>query len=146
MEAIRQSHRFGRLLAVWLLLWFISMSAGPLGPMFQRAALSYGSAAEYVAADNTALQALEHEHHRPELAAQPGDLCTGSQADVHAGHGTGSQSHCPLCLHCAAPPPAAFAQILGADAPFQRPALLPFGTLHVRSDAPAPPRGPPVLS
>lgn len=144
MQAIHRYRRFGRLLAAWLLLWFLAMSAAPFVPLSAagpRAAASADSETEDVAN----CDAAEHHHHHAEQSAQEPDACAPSQVDVHAGHGAGSLSHCPLCLQGAAPPPEVLAALLRADAPAERPAVVSRSVRRTRTDVPPPARGPPLL-
>ena len=114
MNALRRTRTFGRLLAAWLLLSFIVMTAVPMA-----AGASVPSIAD--------------------------DICAQSPS-LHAGHGDGSVSHCPLCMHAAAPPPGPFAERLAAEAPVAPPAASPRSVARVRTDAPPPARGPPDFS
>lgn len=125
MNALRRSTRpYARLLAAWLLLWFMAMTAMPMG--------------------------VPHAGELPD-----GDICVQSDAgheapapsaDRHAGHGDASMAHCPLCLQAAAPPPLQLAQGLASQTP-QAPADANRRSApRVRTDAPPPARGPPVLS
>ena len=123
MNALRRTRHFGRLLAAWLLLSFIAMTAMPMGAM--------GSA---LLADDICVQA---DGEREGIAqARP----------LRAGHGDGSLSHCPLCMHAAAPPPAPFAQRLAPEAPVAPIAAAPRSAARVLTAAPPPARGPPVFS
>ncbi len=146
MHAIHRSRRFGRLLAAWLLLWFVVMSAAPLGPLSALGGLhSAASIASEGDVDDCGTAAHQHHDHDEE-AAQPPDGSAASPLDVHAGHGAGSLSHCPLCLHGAAPPPVVLASSSGAEAPAERPAAAPRSVPRTRTDVPPPARGPPALS
>lgn len=125
MNALRRNTRpYARLLAAWMLLWFMAMTAMPMG--------------------------MPHAGELPEgdicVQADAGHEALGASTDQHAGHGDASMSHCPLCLQAAAPPPPQFAQGAASPAP-QAPAdANRRSALRVRTDAPPPARGPPALS
>jgi hypothetical protein len=134
MTFLLRSHRFVRLLAAWLLLWFLVMAMPQPLPL-QVAPLADPCPAAGVGA-------IEEAHaggHAPacEAAQQPG---------LHAGHGAGATSHCPLCLHAAAAPPPRLGPRLPVFAPEDRTSRRPRISLRVRTDAPPPARGPPRLS
>lgn len=151
MKAIHRSRCFGRLLAAWLLLWFLAMSAAPLGPLSSlgglRSTASVANEAQHVA--DCGAGAAEHQHshhHQPGQAAETPDTCAGVPVDVHAGHTAGSLSHCPLCLHGAAPPVVVLAALAGAGAPAERATAARRSVLRTRTEAPPPARGPPDAS
>lgn len=64
----------------------------------------------------------------------------------HGEHGAGNSQHCPLCVHAAAPPLALADAHWAAIAPQAGPAPAVASPARVRTDAPAPPRGPPSFS
>jgi hypothetical protein len=125
MSTFRRLRTFSRFLAAWLVMWFVAMTAGPLAQQ-PAAGLEAG-----------------HHHHAAQQAQPAFD--EGTQ-DLHASHGSGSASHCPLCLHAAAPPPLLACNPGAGDPPSA--AIRPCAKAHarVRTDAPPPARGPPVLS
>lgn len=144
MHGLRNSRGFGRLLAGWLLLWFVAMAVTPpalqaIAPAVPVAGAAAGDLHEDCGsqADEASPDAL-HAHHA--LHAQDG------AADPHAGHAAGSAVHCPLCLHAGAPPQAASAQPSPGDAPGLQVAAAEAPALRVRSAAPPPGRGPPLFS
>jgi hypothetical protein len=124
MDALRRSRSTGRVIAAWLLLWFVVMTAR--GALLQPQAAS-GSC------DAVAAHAAHHH-------AACGD--EEEQADPHAG----SHQDCPVCMHGAAPPPPAVALVGASPAPVDR-TLRPRRS-HVPAQAVAPPpaRGPPLVS
>lgn len=119
MHELRRSRRLGRLLAAWLLLWFVAMAAVPITPP-----ASLGAH-------------LEHD-------AQSCDDVL--EQDLHAAHASGSLSHCPVCMHAAASPPPQLWPRFAADTPADRPAAHRRTHVSTRTDVPPPARGPPVLS
>jgi hypothetical protein len=143
MQAMYRSRRFGRLLAAWLLLWFVLMSAAPVGPLLTAAA---SHSPESVASDSEDAADCGSDHDHIGHAAQALDGFTTSQVDAHAGHGANSLSHCPLCLHCGAPPAAAVAVLAADDATAERPPPALGSVRRTRTDVPPPARGPPALS
>ena len=138
MHGLRNSRRFGRLLAVWLLLWFVAMATTRVPP-------ALGTADPHVAAAIASAH-VDHEGHHGHVAEESADDGAEVAVNVHAGHASGSLSHCPLCAHGAAPPPTLFAPAPAgevATGPVAAPAAAP---LRVRTDAPPPARGPPLFS
>lgn len=138
-----RSRRFGRLLAAWLLLWFVVMGAAPVGPLLAAAGLH---SHESVASDAEDDSDCGSDHHHAGDAAQAIDGFASSQVDAHAGHGANSLSHCPLCLHCGAPPPVPVAVLAADDTTAERPARAVGSVRRTRTDVPPPARGPPALS
>lgn len=138
MHALRHSRRFGRLFAVWLLVWFMSMVAARVPPAAGVASLGAAAAVAATQAD--------HEHHHGQVAEEPDAEAGPTGPQLHSGHASGSPSHCPLCTHGAAPPPPAFASAPGADHAGERPAAPALPAPRVRTDAPPPARGPPLFS
>ncbi len=67
-----------------------------------------------------------------------------AQADGGAAPQARSLADCPLCMPAGAPP-AALAVWVAAALPAHRVSVAPAARLQVRSDAPAPARGPPSL-
>jgi hypothetical protein len=133
MYELRRHRRLGRFLAAWLLLWVVAMAWSPSPPPAQAHAQAH---VHVHAADAGASAADEdapcpHEH---------------VAVDVHAGHASGSPSHCPLCTFGAAPPPVLLANATGRKAPSEPPRVrlrpLSFGRIELAPPA----RGPPVLS
>jgi hypothetical protein len=146
MDRLRSSHRLGRLLAAWLLLWCLAMTAVPIPPPVlvksDRAMQVAGSGAEVshcgeVQDEHHAHDA--HEGHRPDASGQ-------IPTDAHGDHGSGSVSHCPMCTHAAAPELAQPGQMPTVGCAGVRLLVEHSGTLRVRTDAPPPGRGPPALS
>lgn len=141
MNALRRVRRFARLLAAWLLLSFIAMAAAPIGQL--RAAdapvVAISKPADEHCAD--AEDHGQHDHVSPgEHEAEP------DSGHRHAGHAAGSVSDCPLCMHAAAPPPPQLAPRLAGGAPSGCPTTGQRTPVRVRTAAPPPGRGPPVLS
>jgi hypothetical protein len=147
MQATHRSRRFGRLMAAWLLLWFLAMSGAPLGApsgvLNAHSPPSIKGDAKDVADCG---HAAHHHHPDHDQAAQPLDPCAAGPEDVHARHAAGSLSHCPLCLHGAAPPPVVLPAFAAADTPVERPAHVTRSVRRPRTDVPPPARGPPALS
>jgi hypothetical protein len=150
MHGLRNSRGIGRLLAAWLLLSFIAMAGRPLAPMAAGQPLVVASALAASAhepgqehcgparaPDATAAPHADHAGHAPQA---------DDSADAHGGHAPGSPVHCPLCLHAAAPPVALPALPSRGDAPGLQVAAREAPAARVRSDAPAPGRGPPAFS
>jgi hypothetical protein len=130
MNTLGRSHRFARLLAAWLLLWFVVMS------------LPQTLAQPAQAPSASASECDDHEgHHGHEIVRDH-----AQHEDVHAAHGSGATKHCPLCLHAAAPPPPLIAAASPEIAPADRASTPRRIHLPVRTDAPPPARGPPLLS
>lgn len=134
MHALCHSRGIGRLLAAWLLLWFVTMPAAPSPLLHAPGQAGPGHAGES-RADCTG-----HDAH----AGHPGQACTGT-GELHAGDegNAANPPHCPVCLHVSAPPapPRAAAQPNAAPDP---PAGKSFDTpLGIRTAAPPPARGPP---
>ena len=129
MDELRRSRKLGRLLAAWLLLWFVAMGAMPIPPM-----ASLGT-------DAWATPPVEtHSGHDAHSGDDPIDQ------DPHAGHASGSLSHCPVCMHAAASPPAQAGPSSTASTPGDRPSAHHRTHVARRTDVPPPARGPPVLS
>jgi hypothetical protein len=142
MHRLRNNfHGLGRLLAGWLLLWFVAMAAAPL-------ALPTTPAAAHEANAGHAMHAAHDAHagHAGHAGHEAHAVSVADPHENHAGHSAGSAAHCPLCLHAAAPPQAAPAQPLPGDAPSLQVAAMAAVVLRVRSDAPPPGRGPPAFS
>jgi hypothetical protein len=155
MQRLRRAHAFGRFLAAWLLLWFVAMAAGPLpssggslGGAVVASASPEGHEELPCAHSEEPATAAHDGHGAHDIAANDRHASDDGEAlaDSHAGHATGSSSHCPLCLHAAAPlqwpgaaVPATFAtarpSCTGRSAP-----------LRMRAGMAPPQRGPPALS
>lgn len=132
MHTLRSTRRMARLVAGWVLLWFVVMTAAPLGaaPAMHEACADFAAHAE-------------HAGH----AAQACDA--DAAADIHAAHaerGAGGTGHCPVCLHAAAPPPPLAGERLPGIVPASVHAAAPAAPLRVRTAAPPPARGPPPFS
>jgi len=135
MQDLRRSRRIVRLAAAWLMLWFAAMAAAPFVGLADatRACAAHGGQES-------------HEGHEGHEGHACGDA---DGSDLHAGH-AGSASagftHCPVCLHAAAPPPVhalqALPEVLPAG-PAAQPASAP---VRVRTAVPPPARGPPAFS
>ncbi|GAB3764002.1 hypothetical protein GCM10028796_18270 [Ramlibacter monticola] len=138
MHGLRNARRFGRLLAVWLLLWFVAMATTGVPP-----ALGTGDA--QVAAALAGAH-VDHEGHHGHAAEESAGDDTEVAVNVHAGHASGSPSHCPLCAHGAAPPPTQFAPAPAGEVATDPAAAPGAAPPRVRTDAPPPARGPPLLS
>lgn len=147
MQATHRSRRFGRFVAVWLLLWFVAMSTAPVGPLSALVGVHHLESGTGDAKDVTDCgRAGHHHHHGDEQAAQARDGCAASAVEAHADHETGSSSHCPLCLHGAAPPPVVPAVLAAAETPAERLVQPTRSVRRPRTDVPPPARGPPALS
>ena len=146
MTGWSHSHRFIRLVAAWLLLWFLVMAVPAPLPLAQVAepcsAAGSDVAARPLDAAPSGAELQDEQNHAGHLLA----CADAQQPDVHAGHGAGAATHCPLCLHAAAPPHPRLAAAAPAIAPDDRTSAPPRLHLRVRSDAPPPARGPPRLS
>ena len=138
MQSLRHSRRLGRLLAVWLLLWFVAMAATRVLPP------AGADQARLVAAASA--HADHQGHHQGHVADEPAQGEAEVAVGLHAGHASGSVSHCPLCTHGAAPPPPQFAALPAGAAPIDHPGAQRAAPVRVRTDAPPPARGPPLLS
>jgi hypothetical protein len=136
MKRLCRSRILVRPLAAWLLLWFVLMAGAPY-----RAVPALPSSHGGVAAHDSAH--VHAGHHAHAEAEEDGD---DDHDAADGGDSGGHASHCPLCLHAAAPPlrfaagamaglPPAPPQAVPADAP-----------LRLHSAAPPPARGPPSLS
>lgn len=146
MHGLRNFRGFGRLLAGWLLLWFLAMAV-VTPPALQEVAPAVPLAS---AAADGADEACGSHAHEARAHAQDADPTlhahAGDAADAHGGHAAGSAVHCPLCLHSAAPPQSAAMQPARDDAPGLRVAAADAPAPRVRSAAPPPGRGPPFFS
>jgi hypothetical protein len=143
MNALRRSRSIGRYLAVWLLLWFVAMSARPVLP------LSGAQSACLVAPAESGAEHAEHEGHEGHEDGHAQACSDTQEADGdggHGGHAAGSPQHCPLCMHAAAPPPPHVAYDSGSVAPADPGATLSRVPLRVRATLPPPARAPPLLS
>lgn len=137
MHALRHSRGIGRFLAAWLLLWFVAMAASPLPLPHQAGHAKAGHVDE-----SRAACAGHHAHagHAPQACAGADDLYADGNGDA------ANPSHCPVCLHVAAPPSPPLARMLPDAAPGAT-ASASFDTqLRIRTAAPPPARGPPQLS
>jgi hypothetical protein len=140
MNALRRARRSGRFLAAWLLLWFIAMAA-PIGSLGR--AEAHGVSIS-VAADEHCTEGHEHTHQH---LAGSGEHGAGPHTDhLHTGHAGGSLSHCALCMHAAAPPALQFAPRFAGESASDRPMATRRTSVRVRTAAPPPGRGPPVIS
>lgn len=131
MNALRRSSRLARLVAAWVLAWFVAMAAAPFASLAQSPDGCEPAAAH-----------AGHEGHALACDEDPA-------AEVHAAHaerGTGAGSHCPVCMHAAAPPPALSLVPLAHAAPQAAAAPASIEPPRVHTAAPPPPRGPPRLS
>lgn len=141
MNALRRAHRFGRLLAAWLLFSFLAMAVAPVGPLGAADAsrLAAGPPTGELCSDANDLG----RHDQVGLSEHQADPDTDH---LHADDAAGCLSHCPLCMHAAAPPPLLPAPRLTGGAPTGRPTPAQRPAARVRTAAPPPGRGPPVFS
>lgn len=139
MHALRHSRRLGRLLALWLLLWFVAMAVTRVPPPV--------GADQAPSATAVASAHVDHEgHHHGTMADEREASHSDSAVGLHGAHASGSPSHCPLCTCGAAPPPPQFAPAQADEQPADCPAARTDSPLRVRTDAPPPARGPPLFS
>jgi len=149
MHELRRCRRIGRLLAAWLLLWFVAMAAAPITPL---AGLRDATSAAPVASDASDAAHCAHsghgtnDDHHARLGHDPQSCDDTVEKDRHAGHASGSFSHCPVCMHAASPPPPQLWPRFAGDTPAERFAALLRTHVRTRTDVPPPARGPPVLS
>lgn len=135
MNQLRRSSRIARLVAGWVLAWFVAMAAAPFASLAQASGDCGASAAH-----------AGHEGHEGHIAAAcDGDPASGVHA-AHAERATGAGAHCPVCMHAAAPPPALVLAQLVHAAPDTAATPASIEPLRVHTAAPPPPRGPPRLS
>ncbi|WP_324912726.1 DUF2946 family protein [Ramlibacter sp.] len=132
MHALRHARPFGRFLAAWLLLWFVSM---PVAMQSASAQVATGP----LHGNPTACTA-HAGHASPDCASDAGHR-HASEADDEA-----ALSHCPLCLHAAAPPPSQPVLRQAHVAPIERAGANLDAPPCLRTGAPLPARGPPALS
>lgn len=129
MEGLRCSRPIVRLVAVWLLLWFAAMAASP-----------------FVGLQDPTRACAAHGGHEGDEGHACGET---DDSDLHAGH-AGSTSagftHCPVCLHAAAPPPVHALQALPEILPAGPGARTASAPVRVRTAVPPPARGPPAFS
>lgn len=121
MNALRQHHGIGRLLAAWLLLWFGAMSATPPAPPR--------------GVDHAGAGCMAHHAH----SGDHSPACVDDLGDAHAQ----DPSHCPVCLHAAAPPPPQRVLALPHGLPGDPPEASFDAFVPPRTAAPPPARGPP---
>jgi hypothetical protein len=130
MHELRGHRRLGRILAAWLLLWFVAMawSTSPPDLHVHAHAHSFDPVASAAGEEGPCPQ---HEH---------------AGVDVHAGHASGSVSHCPLCAHGAAPAPELWANAAPSQPPSEPLRAPRASEAHGLIELSPPARGPPVLS
>jgi hypothetical protein len=92
-------------------------------------------------AETMAAMPAGHEGH----AAHEHPACGDDEGGGDA-HAAGHQSHCPLCLHAAAPPPSLSGERVASAAAGALPPAACSRGVPVRTDVPPPARGPPLAS
>lgn len=132
MNALRRSSRLARLVAAWVLAWFVAMAAAPFAAVAQAPGVCDAAAA--------------HAGHEGHAAAACDDDPAARLHAAHAERATGAGAHCPVCMHAAAPPPALALASPAHAAPDTAAAPATIEPLRVHTAAPPPPRGPPRLS